>query len=81
MTVTFEQAQETVANATGHSPADYGWQNDDVFVVALKYDDDMPPFNEPDYLVDKQTGEFREVTGLLGQPPAPNLRPIGNPPE
>jgi hypothetical protein len=81
MTVTFEQARETVAKATGRQPADYGWQNDQVFVVAFDYGDEMPPLDEPDYLVDKTSGQMREVTGLLGLPPAPDLRPIGNPPE
>lgn len=81
MTVTFEQARETVAQAMGRQPADYGWQNADVFLMAFDYGDEDPPMNEPDVLVDKATGAIREVFGLLGRPPAPNLRPIGNPPE
>jgi len=35
----------------------------------------------PDVLVDKLTGNERQVFGLLGHPPAPNPRPIGNPPD
>lgn len=81
MTVTFDQARSTVADATGRQPAEYGWQNDQVFVIALDYGDDAPPFDEPDYVVDKTTGKLQLVTGLLGAPPAENLAPIGNPPD
>ena len=81
MTITFEQARETVAQVTGRQPADYGWQNNEVFLVAFDYGDEDPPMDEPDVLVDKVTGAIREVFGMLGNPPAPNLKPIGNPPE
>ena len=78
---TFDEARALVTAATGQPTADYGWENDDVFVIAIDYGDDTPPFDEPDRLVDKVTGELREVYGLLGDDPAPNLRPIGDPPE
>jgi hypothetical protein len=51
-----------------------------VYVVALDYGDDMPPFDGGDWLVDKATGEVSVLYGLMGRDPAPNLRPIGNPP-
>jgi hypothetical protein len=79
--MTFEQARDKVATAAGHPAARYGWENRDVFVVPLDYGDQPPPFDEPDRLVDKRTGKVREVYGMLGEDPAPDLRPIGNPPE
>ena len=77
--ITFEQARATLAAATGKPAADHGWENDDVFVVVNDFGAAMPPPGEPDYLVDKRTGELREVYGLLGRDPAPNLRPISKP--
>ncbi len=65
----------------GRPAAAYGWENDDVFLIAFDYGDEGPPFDEPDRLVDKRTGVLREVFGMLGNDPAPNLRPIGNPPD
>jgi hypothetical protein len=77
--VTFEQARVTLAAATGRPAAGHGWENDDVFVVVNDFGTAMPPLDGPDYLVDKRTGELREVYGLLGRDPVPNLRPINNP--
>ncbi len=75
--ITFDEARAKAA-AAGHPAADYGWENDNVYVIAFDYGDELPPFDEPDRLVDKHTGELHEVYGLLGHDPAPNLRPIGN---
>ena len=77
--ITFDEARAKAA-AAGHPAADYGWENDNVYVIAFDYGDELPPFDEPDRLVDKHTSELREVYGLLSHDPAPNLRPIGNPP-
>lgn len=79
--ITFDKARGIVATATGHKVAEYGWQNDKVFVIALDYGDGLPPFDEPDRLVDKATGKLTEVYAMLGGDPAPALRPIGDPPE
>lgn len=79
--VSFDDARATVAEKTGKPVARYGWQNDDVFVVAIDWRGDLPDFDAPDHLVDKRTGEHREVFGSLGRDPAPDLTPIGNPPE
>jgi hypothetical protein len=78
--VTFAEARAIVVAAVDSAVAEYGWENDDVFVVALDYGDEPTPFDEPDRLVDKGTGELREVYGLLGRAPAPGLRPIGDVP-
>ena len=34
--------------------ADYGWENDDVFMIIALPDSGMPVFDAPDLLVDKQ---------------------------
>jgi hypothetical protein len=74
--ITFQEARGIVAKATGEQAAADGWENDDVYLVALDYGDGPPPFDEPDRLVDKRTGAIREVIGMLGEDPAPNLRAI-----
>ena len=51
-----------------------------MYLVAIDYGDDLPPFGAPDRLVEKRSGELREVYGMLRRDPVPNLRPIGNPP-
>jgi hypothetical protein len=79
--ITFDQARAIVASKTGNPSAAYGWENDDVYVIVTDYGGDIPPFDEPDRLVNKRTGKITEVVGMLGADPAPNLRPIGNPPE
>jgi hypothetical protein len=77
---TFDDARAMVTHTTGLATHGYGWENDDVYVVAVDYGDDIP-FDAPDYLVDKQTGELRVMYGLLGHEPAEDLRVIGTPPE
>jgi len=80
--VTFDEARALVAAAMPPYPvATYGWENDDVFVIAFDYGDDDVPFDEPDWLVDKRTGTLRKVHCLLGRDPLPNKRPINNPSE
>lgn len=79
--ITFDEARATVAATTGLATAEYGWENDDVFVVAIDWGAELPGFDEPDHLVDKTTGAYRKVVGALGMDPAPNLTPIGAPPE
>jgi hypothetical protein len=61
--------------------ADYGWHNDDVFVVAVRTPDGRPLFDAPAMLIDKATGKLTEIHGLLGADPAPHLVPIGDAPE
>jgi hypothetical protein len=78
---TFDQARAKAAAAAGRPAAEYGWENDDVYLIGFDYGDERPPFDEPDVLIDKRTGELRAVYGMLGHAPAPNLRPIGSPPD
>jgi hypothetical protein len=72
--------------------APWGWANDEVYVLlagthiavygptsyeealTLQIDD------TPALLVNKETGEFTQVYGLLGEPAAPDLVPIGERP-
>lgn len=54
---------------------DFGWQNDDVYQVAIRPERDV--FDGPSILVDKRTGEVRTVYGTLGRPPVPGLMLIG----
>jgi hypothetical protein len=79
--ITFDEARDVVAKATNHPVAQYGWENSDVYLIALDYGDAIPPPDEPDRLVDKNTGEIHEFYGLLGADPAPGLQPIGDAPE
>lgn len=87
--ITFDDARTVVASApsvrsrfgAALQVADYGWENDDVYVVAVTAADGEPVFDAPDLLVDKRSGELREVFGMMGSAPAPGLLPIGEPPE
>ncbi len=130
MDVTFEQARATLAEelgfqGDGRRVAAWGWENDEVFVLAFDVrtddseaddsDDDVvvddpelegwgtaedvramreglkliPPGWDPWEdrpaevpVVDKGTGQLRWVIpASLGDPVAPNLRPIGSVPE
>ncbi|CAN5146712.1 hypothetical protein BH11ACT6_BH11ACT6_34850 [soil metagenome] len=86
--ITFEDARRVVEQSSsvrdfypdGFAVAAYGWENAEVFVLAVTTDDG-PAFDAPDLLVDKQTGELREAYGLFGEDPAPDLVPIGDVPE
>ena len=89
MTITFDGARAIAATSkavreywSDYTVLDWGWENDDVYVLA--YDPVDPAvvlFDAPALLVDKRTGKLREVYGLLGDDPAPGLTPIGNPPD
>ncbi|WNM74099.1 hypothetical protein SEA_NERGAL_8 [Mycobacterium Phage Nergal] len=69
--------------------AEYGWENRDVYVIVAGTHMDVTGEGEvdsltmdaPARLVDKSTGELREVHGLMGRDPAPDLQPIGPVPE
>ena len=61
--------------------ADYGWQTDDVYEVAVIAASGLEPIDAPALIVDKNTGELREVYGLLGEDAVPDLTPVGTPPE
>lgn len=82
--LTFAQAQVVVASAPivreffgdGFTVANYGWQNEAVFVLAVHSADGAPMFDAPELLVDKATGELHAVFGLLGADPAPGLVPV-----
>lgn len=88
--ITFEDARNTVAShpsvreffGAQFAVADYGWQNDDAYLMAIVVPEDSGAvFDAPDLLVDKRTGELRQVFGMLGDDPVPNLVPIGDPPD
>lgn len=77
MPLSFEDARAIVAAVQGRDAAPWGWENDEVFVMAYDYGDDPAPVGEPELLVDKYTGELWWVAGLGGRPPAPDLQPVG----
>ena len=66
--------------------AKWGWENADLFVVVAgtRYDvtgegnPDTLTMDAPARVVDKKTGELREILGLIGRDPAPNLREVGD---
>ena len=65
-----------------YTVADYGWENDDVYLLAYDpVDPAVVMFDAPALLVDKRTGKLRGVYGLVGDEPAPGLVPLGSPPE
>ena len=74
MAITFDQARAIVATSEGWDPAPWGWENNDVFVMA--YADAEPHTSEPYLLVDKHTGGLIWVDSQAANPPAANLRPI-----
>lgn len=67
----------------GFQVAEYGWENDEVYLMALSPADGVAIFDAPALLIDKETGKLTEVYGaaVQGVPPAEDLRPIGNPPD
>lgn len=79
--ISFEDARRIVGIETGEPIAPWGWENDEVFVLAIDYTDGDMPIGEAEPLVDKRTGTLRWVSGMMGEPPAPGLRPIGKPPD
>lgn len=89
MTVTFEQARAAVRAdraaleffGDGFTVGDYGWQNADVYLMAVDAADGVALFDAPAILVDKATGAVTARYGLLGRPPAEALTPFGDPPE
>ena len=82
--ITFEdaravvQAAESVKAVWGPyvTTADYGWQNADVYQVVAYIPDEPDVFDAPALFVDKNTGVLREVYGLLGESPFPDLVPV-----
>ena len=76
----FNDARAAVTEFTGQPTHSYGWENDDYYHVAIDYQGAIA-FDAPDLLVDKHTGEVLEVFGLLGLPPAEDLRKIGDAPD
>jgi hypothetical protein len=78
---TFDEARAKLAAATGNPVAEHGWENDETYVMAIDHGENLPPFDQPDYLVDKATGELTEVFGMLGHDPVPHMRPIGTVPD
>lgn len=89
MTVTFDEARTAVQAdrsvraffGDGFTVADYGWQNDDVYLMSVDAADGVALFDAPAILVSKLTGTVIQQAGLLGRPPADNLTPLGDPPE
>ncbi|KAB7755222.1 hypothetical protein [Mycolicibacterium mucogenicum] len=87
--ITFEQARSTVAAdaavreffGDGFTVDEFGWQNDDVYLMSVDAADGVALFDTPAILVDKTTGMVIQKTGLLGIPSAPDLQPIGDVPE
>ncbi|MBS1695802.1 MAG: hypothetical protein JST91_26695 [Actinobacteria bacterium] len=81
--ITFDTARAIVAGAASvrgffgedFQVADAGWENDDVYLVAVQTPDG-PAFDAPDLLVDKRTGALREVYGMLGRDPVSGLVPV-----
>lgn len=85
--LTFEQARRAVQANDKYRPvdvdghpypvADWGWENDEVFVVVFDYGDDTASREELVRVVDKGSGQltFRSASAMpLG------LRPINDPP-
>lgn len=89
MSVTFDEARAAVQADTavraffgdGFTVADYGWHNDDVYLMAVDAADGVALFDAPAILVNKATGTVTPQAGLLGRPPAEDLAPFGDPPE
>lgn len=89
MATTFDDARAVVAASEdvrelfgdGFIVANYGWENDDEYLVAVTPADGQPLLDAPDLLVDKTTRTLKQVFGMLGRDPVPNLRPIHNTPE
>lgn len=83
----FEQARRVIQINDKHRPVDidgrpypvaeWGWENDEVFVVPFDYGEHTPPLDEPARLVDKRSGELTFRSAL--QTP-PGLHPVNNPP-
>ena len=85
--LTFEQARRVVQLNDKHRPvdadgrpypvADWGWENDEVFVVPFDYEGDIPPRDEPVRLVDKRSGGL--IFRSARETPS-GLSPVGHPP-
>lgn len=94
--ITFDEARSIVELAVRDQyPADdflvaeFGYENDDVFVIIAGTNFDVTgvgdpgtmTINSPARLVDKDSGELTQVFVTLNTEPAENLREIGNWPE
>ena len=85
--LTFDRARRVVQVNDKHRPvdgagrpypvADWGWENDEVFVVPFDYGDDIPAVDEPARLVDKHSGKL--IFCPAGETPS-GLRPFNGPP-
>ena len=78
--LTFQEARDTVAATQGWDPAPWGWENDEVYVIAYDYGNDPIPSGEPDLLVVKRTGQLRWVSDLSASLSVDDLRPVGTHP-
>ena len=85
MTITFDDARAVAATSKSvrdyfgdYTVLDWGWENDDVYVLAYESTDpEALLFDAPTLLVDKRTGKLTEVYGLVGADPVPDLTPVG----
>jgi len=79
--VSFEQARAIVAAEVGRTPAMWGWENADVFVIGFDYPPGEAPLGEETAVVVKATGQLRWEFSPPGEPVAPGLQLIANPPK
>lgn len=94
--ITFDEAQTIVEQAIRNQyppddfvVADFGYENDEVYVVIAGTvfdvtgvgDPGTMTVNSPARLVNKETGELTQIFVTLDNEPAENLREIGNWPE
>jgi hypothetical protein len=97
--ITFEQAREAVTHSDDvralyprddFQVADYGWQDQDDFMVVAGTgadvdgtDDDFDSvtMDAPVLLVSKNNGNVRMLTGTMGQYPTDAMTAIGDAPE
>ena len=56
--------------------ADYGRQNEDVYEVVALAASGLAPIDAPALIVDKRTGQLREVYGLVGEDALPDMTPV-----
>ena len=88
MTIAFDDARAIVAAAKSvrqmwgdFTVADYGWENDHVFMIIALPDSGMRYSTRPICWSTSETGKLTEIYGTLGHDPVPGLVPIGSPPE
>ena len=82
--ITFDDARNIVAGSPvvramwgdDFTVADYGRENQDAYEIVALAVSGMAPIDAPALIVDKQTGELREVYGLLGEEALPDMTPV-----